>query len=137
MNVRAVALAVAIAAAAGCGGGGDTPASPSGESSLSGLWTGRANGIEPADFSMSLTQNGSAIAGSGQVFFPGDQTRLTLSITGSLSGAAVTLNIQPASRAMVNYQGTLDGRAIAGRLNGGDVQHDGPFVNTALTLLRQ
>lgn len=129
-------LVVSGACASGSSSG-STPSSPSGVTELTGSWTGRANGVEPADFSLSLTQSGAVISGSGQVFFPGDQSRLTLSVAGTASGSSVTLRIQPGARSVVTYQATADGRTMSGWLTGGDIQHDGPFSNTSLTLQRQ
>lgn len=121
---------------AGCGSYEGTSGTPTGASvsSVSGTWTGRASGVETADFTLALTQVGTSVTGTGEVSFPGDQNRFAFDVTGSLPGSTITLTIQLRQRPPISYTGSVDGQAIRGRLNGGNIQHDGPFGDTPLTL---
>lgn len=126
---------------AGCSssGGSSTPTSPS-TASLTGTWVGRASGIEIADFTMALVQSGTSVTGTGDVFFPGDGNRFAFDVTGSNDGSTVSLSIQlrqPRQGPAISYAGPVNGSMILGRLNGGNIQHDGPFTNTPLTLSSQ
>ena len=119
---------------AGCDSGGIDPS----RTTVAGNWAGRASGIETADFILVLIQAGSSLTGTGEVFLPGNGNRFPLDATGSMTGLDVALTIQlrrggPA----ISYAGSVDRLTITGRLNGGDIQHDGPFSNTPLTLTKQ
>ena len=60
--------------------------------------------------------------------------------TGSVIGSSVDLTVQlrsPRAGPAITYTGPVNGATILGRLNGGNIQHDGPFTNTPLTLTKQ
>jgi len=89
---------------------------------------------------MALVQSGTNLTGTGDVFFPGDGNRFAFDVTGSSDGSNVSLTIQlrpPRQGPAITYAGPVNGSMILGRLNGGNIQHDGPFLNTPLTLSSQ
>ena len=126
-----------------CGSNGDDAASSTGPTgtSLSGTWTGRASGTETADFTFTLTQTSGSVTGTGAVSFPGDGSRFAFDATGAGTGSNVELTIQlraPRQGPAITYSGKLDGSVtMRGNLNGGNIQHDGPFTSTPLTLNKQ
>jgi hypothetical protein len=136
--LRCVVVASAtIPFVTGCGTG--TVTDPTG-TTVSGTWTGRANGIEPADFTLVLSQSGTTVTGTGNIFFPGDGQRYLFDVTGSTTGSGFTVTLQlrpPPQRPSISYAGSWDAKGMTGRLNGGDLQHDGPFADTPLSLTKQ
>lgn len=135
-------LAAVLLTAAGCGGAQSNPVAPSPAVAAGGTWSGRSQGVEPTDWSMTLSQSGTTVNGTGTNQGLTDKTTKIFDVTGSFStpNLNLTIQIRPTSadpvRPAISYVATISGNTITGTLNGGNIQHDGPFVNTALVLTK-
>ncbi|HVX41971.1 MAG TPA: hypothetical protein VHB25_20585 [Gemmatimonadaceae bacterium] len=78
---------------------------------------------------LTLSQDGSQVTGSGQINSGG--TAVALTANGTFAAPSVSLNLSATGFEAMNYTGSLSGNTIAGTINGSG------FSNLNLTLTRQ
>lgn len=99
--------------------GDDSPTGPA-EVSIEGTWTGS---IEGGTFTLTLAQQGSDITGSGNISATGGSA--SLNITGTRSGANISLVMTSSGFEDLNYSGTIqNATTINGTLNGSGFQNE-------------
>ena len=91
-----------------CGGtGSGTPAG-----SVTGTWNS-SSGLPGSGITMTLTQSGSTISGSGTQSVEAGASR-SFTVTGSINGDQVTLGITYSDQSTATFQGTLSGNSMSG-----------------------
>ena len=120
-SMRRSFLSLLLAAAiAGCGG------STSPKSNVNGSWSGSSGGIS---MSLTLSQSGTSVTGSGQISGGGNTIPLTAS--GTYVEPDLSLTLSSAGFQPTVYAGSLSHGTITGTLNGSG------FTNQSMTLTRQ
>ena len=142
-NVGSQSLGVFIANAQGI----QVPATATASALATGTWSATVPGLDTptgtAVISMNLTQNGTAVSGSGTITDPADPPPGIFTVNGSVNGSNITLTIQiqpqqyngqtiDANTPAAQFSGTLTATSMTGTLNGG-----GPMGPFPITLNKQ
>ena len=109
--MRRFLATIALSALAGCD-------SPTGPADLTGTWEGTNSVVT---VTLHLTESSGSVTGTGSIVSLGNSYPVT--VTGTLSGSALSLDATVTGAGSATYSGTVRGSRIDGELNGAGFDH--------------